>query len=158
MPGALKTQHLYNADAAFEFARRFNVLVVAEGPTDVWSIGPPGVACFGKDGLYAQAKRIVDRVSDDCLIVVLLDPDLPKRAKGVHHSDRFCEALAVQGADPGRILDLRLPSGTDPGSFSREELWRGHIVRLAQRRKDAAPLVERAAEVVLSARGFDGES
>ena len=44
MPTMKKTELLYNLDQA----RNFNSVVLVEGVTDVWKVGPASVAMFGK--------------------------------------------------------------------------------------------------------------
>lgn len=53
-PGMIKTGLLYNMD----LARQYDVIAVAEGVTDVWKIGPWGVAIFGKTFSEAQITTL----------------------------------------------------------------------------------------------------
>jgi hypothetical protein len=104
MPGMKKTQILYNLDAA----KTMNLIVVVEGPTDVWSFGPEAVALFGKTVSTLQLQQLVGAHKP---IVVMLDSDAMLEAEGVYQE---------LGSTPKMMVIL--PEGRDPGSYSTPEL------------------------------------
>jgi hypothetical protein len=110
MTGMKKTEVLYNYDTA----KSFPYVVICEGPTDVWRVGPAGVALFGKTISTVQGHLVASGWGGGAA-VVLLDADAHEEARRVH------DALA--GLVRHRVL-VRLPEGKDPGDLTHEDLWR----------------------------------
>jgi hypothetical protein len=110
MPGLRKGQLLYNADVA----RRESLVVISEGVTDVWRVGPAGVALLGKVASAAQL-RLLAAGWPGKPAVVLLDADAAAEAQ------RLAERL--RPLFPSGLVRARLPEGLDPGSCERPGLW-----------------------------------
>jgi hypothetical protein len=109
-PGMRKGQLLYNYDQAL----RQPLVVVVEGVTDVWRVGPAGVALFGKSASPEQA-RLLAAGWHGKPVVVLLDADAPEEAEKVRKQ--------VAALHPEQVVVVTLPEGMDPGSCPRDELW-----------------------------------
>lgn len=107
--GMKKTEIVYN----FEHARRYRYVIICEGCTDVWRVGPPAVALFGKT-LSPTQRALLTTTWANGTAVVLLDGEAPEEARAVY------DAL---GSIRQRVL-ISLPQGTDPGDLSHDELWR----------------------------------
>jgi hypothetical protein len=110
MPGFPRTLVLYNHD----LARQQPVLVVCEGPTDVWRVGPAGVALLSKQASTKQVELIAEHWADKP-VVVLLDGDA--QVEGTW----LCRQLEPRLK--GGLVQVVLPDGRDPGSHDRSELW-----------------------------------
>lgn len=113
LPGMPKRLVLYN----YDLARTSPLVVLTEGPTDVWRVGPSGVALFGKT-MSEQQEQLILKHWGTGVIIVLLDNDEPSAAAA---AEKIHLRLAARASCP--ILDVRLPAGTDPGDHSREQLW-----------------------------------
>lgn len=112
MPGMPKRHLLYNHDQA---AAHPDLLVVCEGPTDVWAVGENAVALFGKD-ISPPQLQLIRRSWDQATVVVLLDADARAAADVV--------AEKVGRTICGRVVRVDLPEGVDdPGSCAPEQLW-----------------------------------
>ena len=109
MHGFQKSATLYNLDRA----RHHRTVVICEGVTDVWKVGPNGVAVFGKTLSEIQATLLQLSWGRDGTAVVLLDSDARLRA-----SD-YLAMLTIFG---NRWCDVHLPAGHDPGSLTTSEL------------------------------------
>jgi hypothetical protein len=96
---------LYNYDNAVKYP----FVVVCEGVTDVWNVGPYAVACFGKHVSAPQLKLLCDGWSDGA-IVILLDGD------AWDESQILAERLSSVNYK-GKIIPVRLPENKDPGSL-----------------------------------------
>jgi hypothetical protein len=121
-PGLRKGQLLYNYDRAM--AQPF--VVVVEGVTDVWRLGPPAVALFGKSASPEQA-RLLAAGWHGKPVVILLDPDAADEAEKVRRQ--------VTALHPEQVFVVTLPEGLDPGSCPRDELW--EFLRAEARRQGA---------------------
>ena len=110
-PGMKKSRMLYNIDNA----KAQNLVVVCEGPADVWSVGPSAVALFGSDCSTSQLAMIGEHFNGKP-VVVALDGDVAPKADALVHK--------LQQAAP-RSTIIRLPMGPDedPGVL-KGELWR----------------------------------
>jgi hypothetical protein len=111
MPGLRKTQLLYNED----LARKQPLVVICEGVTDVWRVGPAGVALFGKDPSRQQLLRLASGWMGKPA-VVLLDADAKADAEEL--------ATSLRPFFRDRLVQVTLPDGLDPGSCPREDLWK----------------------------------
>jgi hypothetical protein len=110
MPGMKKTSLLYNYDVA----RAYPYVVVCEGCSDVWRVGPAGVALLGKT-MSAMQEQLVAATWGAGAAVVLLDGDAADEAR------RIYERLG--GRVRHRVL-VGLPVGKDPGDLDHDGLWR----------------------------------
>lgn len=98
---------LYN----FDQAKKFPFVVVCEGPTDVWNVGPYSVAAFGKHISAQQIKLLCD-VWAGGAVVILLDGD------AWADTEKLAERLKV-AEYKGAIIPVRLPENKDPGSLDQ---------------------------------------
>jgi hypothetical protein len=107
---------LYNYDRA----RASRVVVVCEGVTDVWAVGPEAVGLFGKTISARQVELLGDWVAEGGLVVLCLDPDAweEEGAEQKFSLDRLKDQLK------GRLVAVRLPDARDPGDYERATLWR----------------------------------
>ena len=71
-----KSQLLYGLPEA---AGLQDAVVVVEGPTDVWRLGPGAVALLGKD-MSLRQQELVDRFLPGRPVVVFLDRDAQDKA------------------------------------------------------------------------------
>lgn len=119
--GCRKSQYLYNLDAALHY----DGIVICEGITDVWKVGPDAVALFGKTMSPAQLKLLSMVWSFYGCATVLLDADAYEDAV------RIARTLEKdEKAFPRGVRVARLPKG-DPGDYAEEEL--SHFIEEAWR-------------------------
>ncbi len=111
LPGFPKRRVLYNYDRA----RRQPFPVLVEGPTDVWSVGPHGVAAFGKT-LSDGQRQLLLRTWPTGPIVVILDGAAWQESRDIVEE--------LQSIRPHlALVPVRLPEEYDPGSLPSEVLW-----------------------------------
>jgi DNA primase len=110
LPGFQKSQYLYNLDRA----RQQAVAILVEGVTDVWKLGPAGVALFGKHASTRQIQ-LISAFLHQKPFVVLLDGEADQEADRLYQQ---LKPLALAG-----LAKVQLPPGRDPGSCTRKELW-----------------------------------
>ena len=86
-------------------------IVIVEGPTDAWRIGPGAVATLGVNWTDAQVAAMLRHP----VRAVLFDaePEAQRRAR------RLCDELAVH---PGRTVRLELETGNDPATADQAEI------------------------------------
>ena len=101
-----KSRMLYNYDSA----KLWPFVVVCEGITDVWRIGGPAVALFGKSMSGQQRILLNDWAGKP--IIIALDSDARDKSEGI-----FTE-IRRYGASPVVLLDL--PDGMDTASYTHE--------------------------------------
>lgn len=128
-PGFRRSTVLYGADAA----RDFDFVVVCEGVTDVWKVGPPAVALLSKSATAVQREQLVRGWGHGTLLV-LLDADADTEAR------RLERDLGPQFRNGATLI--RLPRGADPGQLARGTLW-GYIREAARERGVLLPLEPR---------------
>ena len=109
--GMKKSTLLYNIDNA----KLQPMVVVCEGPIDVWSIGPAGIAIFGSDCSGSQLALIGENFNGKP-IVIALDGDVAYKAESL--VDKL-----QQAAPRSKIIRPRMEKHEDPGTL-RMELWR----------------------------------
>ena len=109
--GMRKSQLLYGLAEARSTT---GPVVIVEGPTDVWRLGPGAVALFGKDMSLPQ-QQLLDQHLPGRHVVVMLDRDAQDNAADV------CSTLLNRG----RVAVLAgLPDGRDDvGDCTTEEAW-----------------------------------
>lgn len=112
MPGTPINKVLYNYDDA----KQFKVVVVCEGPSDVWAVGPQGVALFNYHFKPLQ-QRLLEQTWLNGIVVLMLDPEEDAQA----HSDQIYEDL--RKVIRGGVINVKLPEGRDPGNSDREYIW-----------------------------------
>lgn len=123
MPRTPKNRTLYNYDRA----KHYPFGVIVEGVTDVWNVGPMGVATLGSSISIRQLQLATMAWSDHGL-VAMYDPDFinakPRRPGEPPPYQRVRERLL---SDPTAfkhgVLEVELPGGTDPGSLPTGTIW-----------------------------------
>jgi len=110
MPGMRKTELLYNIDPA----RKYPYVVLVEGVTDVWKVGPVSVALFGKT-LSATQELLISSIWNKGTVYVMLDSDAADDGR------KIVERLRGR---VGKCVLVELPDDRDPGDLSQEELRR----------------------------------
>ena len=110
--GMKKSQLLYGLAEARGTA---GPVVIVEGPTDVWRLGPGSLALFGKDMSLPQ-QQLLDQHLPGGHVVVMLDRDAQDKA----------QELQRTLLNRGRVTVLAgLPDGRDDvGDCTAEEAWR----------------------------------
>jgi len=88
-------------------------VVVVEGPTDVWRLGPGAVALLGKDLSTTQRALLLHHFASRH-IVVMLDADAQEAAAKIQR-----DIQAARGGDTVAIA--RLPAGQDPADLTRDD-------------------------------------
>ncbi len=112
-------------------------VVVVEGVTDAWRLGPGAVALFGKS-IATEQSQLILRYCLGRPIVVLLDADAEDNAR------RVCQKIRnsrIAAGDKSPVVIGKLPAGRkDPGECTSKEAWKAvekamtatnHGVRLA---------------------------
>lgn len=127
MPGLRKSRLVYNHD----LARKQPFVVICEGPTDVWRVGPAGVALLGKQASPEQLRLIAAGWSGKP-VVALLDAD------AAAESDLLVAQL--RRVSSGGVVQIRLPQGQDPGDMNRQELWALIREQAARQQVDLPPV------------------
>jgi len=117
MPGMRKSAIIYNFDRAKHY--RFGVLV--EGATDVWSVGFQGIATFGAE-LHTHQLACISAAWRDTGVVLLADGDVTDTDEKAARYERLKSRLNSCNFPCG-VLEVRLPSGTDPGFYRSNDLW-----------------------------------
>lgn len=111
MPGMQRSRLLYNLDQA----RLQKHLVIVEGPTACWSVGPEAVGLFGKSCSFGQLALICGaaQTAPWQSIFILLDGNAAPEAQDIYDG--------LVGIDRPRIL-ISLPPERQPGDYMRTEL------------------------------------
>ncbi len=110
MPGTKTGACLYNYDTA----KDYNVVVVCEGPTDAWAVGPEAVSVFGKTLKPAQETLLLSTWGNDT-IILLFDPDAEVESLATY--DRLKSKVR------GNLFRVTMPENRDAGSCDREFIW-----------------------------------
>ena len=110
--GFHKADYLYNLDTA----RKYETGVIVEGVTDVWRVGPQGMALLGKDVSDRQRALAMEHFRHNVL-VLLLDADAWESEKTQSQIRWFNDHTLS-----GRFVAIQLPNGQDPGSMDRNIL------------------------------------
>lgn len=112
LPCSWKSKVLYGVDQAKEY----DYVVLVEGTTDAWRLGPPAVSTFGKLISQHQAEIIGNWLPTGGLVFLFGDD-----AKALEESHRGYERLTKKhDVIVIKVLD---PLGRDPAQLSREEAW-----------------------------------
>lgn len=86
-------------------------IIICEGPTDVWRIGPGAVATLGTGFSRAQLNRMASYPKR--MICFDAEEDAKRRA------NKLCRALEVF---PGETINITLESAKDAGAASEKEI------------------------------------
>lgn len=111
MRGMRKGKHLYN----FDNASRSKVVVIVEGPTSAWKVGPRAVAIWGNAISKQQLQLIKSRWGRGCLVVVLLD------GKETVAADKLQRLLQLDGE--AKVVRVSMGFHEDPGLKTECENW-----------------------------------
>ena len=127
LPNAKKSKVLYNHDRASAFSPK--LVVVVEGVVDVWAGGDPFVSTLGKSVSETQRLLLSAWASRGGLCILLFDPGAFTTEVPASIRDRVAAKYAdlvssLRESFEGRLLEAKLPEGTDPGSYARAPLWR----------------------------------
>ena len=113
-PGMQKSQLLYNLDRASEYG----TLVLVEGCSDVWAVGPMGVGILGSSLSPLQARRIAEVCrKQDKTIVLVLDGDEDRGTIDLKR-ERLTRLVRTVVC-PAHIVDVVMWDGLDPGDLDR---------------------------------------
>jgi hypothetical protein len=108
-PGMPKRLMFYNYDACKEYP----LVVLTEGISDVWSVGPQAIAMLGKK-LHMSQERLLCDTWGHGLLVILLDPDARDE------TDKLVQRLEHKFARG--VVPIYL-EGQDPGDLDRDTIW-----------------------------------
>jgi hypothetical protein len=111
MRGFKKSRCLYNMDGASMHPD----IVITEGVTDVWRIGPQAIALFGKDMSRNQLRLMKTLWSFDGCCAIALDKDAERE------SSRICRLLEKEKVFPRGVFQIHLERG-DPADYERNEI------------------------------------
>lgn len=108
-----KNRVVYNLDGV----RGSDWVMIGEGTIDAIKVGPKhGICIFGKSLSARQAELIyTELVAKGTKIILALDPDL---------NEKDWTRLQARTEGWKNLYTLTLPSGTDPATYSREQLIR----------------------------------
>ena len=128
-PNLPRRRVVYN----FGNAIKYRTMVIMEGVTDVWSLGPMGVSTLGSFMSEDQRTRIVKACrGDENSAVLLYDPDVKDDKQKWPGIKKMIDKLKREMR--GRFADVWLPTGRDPGSLDRTFL-RQYIADEARKQK-----------------------
>ena len=104
-PGMKKSKVIYNYDVAINQDH----VVICEGVTDVWRVGPAGVCLFGKSASLEQIRLIKDGWKDKD-ICLLLDPDASAESSTLFEKlSKDCKNVCVvnlpEGVKDAALMD-----------------------------------------------------
>lgn len=116
--GFHKSSFLYNLDIAMNY----DVIVVAEGPTDVWRIGPWGVALMGKSMSDSQCDLLCRTAGVRGSWVVLLGDAPTERDDSVRSWTNNYRKLIGSYSCSGQVRLHMLDQG-DPGDHDQRALY-----------------------------------
>jgi hypothetical protein len=108
---ARKSNFLYNMDRALMYPH----MVICEGVTDAWRVGPNAVALFGKTVSMQQVEIMKDLWGFDGSCVIALDSD------AIESAEKIAWLLKAEKVFPKGVAILRLAEG-DPDEHSRAEI------------------------------------
>lgn len=109
LPGLSKSLLLYSYDRALAVPNRPYV-VVTEGLTSAWAVGPTAVAVLGKTMSRRQCQLILTGWATRP-VFVYLDGSAKDEAEKV--------ANMIRETHNAPVIDVRLPEGRDPGNLDR---------------------------------------
>jgi len=107
-----KSHCLYNRDVAM-FHRD---VVIVEGVTDCWRIGPKSVALFGKSPSPRQVSLLKSLWGFSGRAVVCFDSDAESE------QEALVSRLRIEEAFPRGVSQIHLPPGVDPASLTKGEM------------------------------------
>jgi len=148
-PGASKTEWLYNMD----IARRYSVLVITEGVTKVWRVGPFSVALLGRTISGKQPELLAELAQGADFVILYLDGDAweikpPKNPTSLPTPPAAEMALRILRlhVPERKLIVIPLQPGTAPDEMSsdinhqiilgqlHQRGWRGEVKDLFRQR------------------------
>ena len=114
LPRELSARPIKSCLYGYDRARKFSTVVVCEGPTDVWRLGPGAVALFGVAYRVAQVRLLAQWKR----VVLLFDGD----EAGYEAADKIRAELEIVGVDCAVMPTFG--SGIDPADLSDEDAAR----------------------------------
>jgi hypothetical protein len=108
-PGMPRRMMFYN----YEQAKQYPLVVLTEGISDVWAVGPQGVAILGKH-LHHMQERLLCETWGNGTLIVMLDPDAKDEVDNIVHR--------LEHKFAGGVIPVYL-EGCDPGDLDREVIW-----------------------------------
>ena len=111
-PGMRRGEIVYNIDNAAKYLTG----VVMEGPFDVWSFGPMGMATIGFPPTQQQMGKIVAAFRNKSL-VLLFDSDIMENERLRTQFETLWEQ--IKGTCHHGVARVQLPSPFDPGDLDR---------------------------------------
>jgi hypothetical protein len=126
LKGFRKSRVLYGHDAAQEFP----YVIIVEGVTDAWAVGDGAVALCGKTISESQYELLAAWAESGSLCVLLLDAGAwtTEQPDAARAREKHAAVLTRLGSIfDGRVVEVGLPDGRDPGSYDRGAIRR--IVR-----------------------------
>lgn len=113
LPRLRKSRFLYGGEAGGNHP----FVILVEGVTDVWRIGSAARAYLGRE-LSSTQRRLVIEQWGHGTIVLMGDPDAV--AENAHQAMLLEAEVTSLG---GRVVNLELWDGVDPGKLTRDECW-----------------------------------
>jgi hypothetical protein len=113
-PGMKRGSVVYNIDRA----KHYRTVVIVEGPTDAWNVGPMAVAIWGSTVTSQQKVRLA-RDCGKANAVLLLDPEIMNPTTASYAKIKMRNLLGLERVFAGGLALVALPYGTDPGSLDR---------------------------------------
>lgn len=115
LPDMPKRSMLYG----FDRAKEWSFVVLTEGATDVWAVGPPAVSVFGSSVTSTQRRLLIENWST---IFFYFDADtVDKKKDGESVQQREIDKILPYLGSHQKLVPIALPTGVDPGSLSRYE-------------------------------------
>lgn len=119
-PGFRKSKYLYGPDCDWGLP----YVVLVEGVTDVWRIGPAARAYLGIEMSQQQRALVANRWGRPGHVVVCMG-DGEAHSNNERQATLLQDTLARLGA---RVVRVTLPPGQDPGGLTYADNW-AHIER-----------------------------
>ena len=108
-PGMPKRLMFYNYDQA----KKYPLVVLTEGISDVWAVGPQAIAMLGKK-LHASQERLLCSTWGKGLVALLLDPDAKSETDDL--------VARLEHKFTGGVVPIYLTE-QDPGELDRDAIW-----------------------------------
>lgn len=105
MPGMPKRLMFYNHD----LAARCPWVVMVEGVTDVWSVGPMAFSLLGSSLSFGQRRLLGFPPFRDKPLVIMLDADARDENQAITDD--------LRRNHPGEVVMVDVPAGLDPGAL-----------------------------------------
>lgn len=115
--GFRKSYFLYN----FDQAKEYETMVIAEGITDVWKIGPWGMALFGKTMSEQQCQLLCQAAEAKRAWIVLLGDASTERDDAASSWRRNRDMLLRTYRYPEQVRLFLFEKG-DPGDYTSQQL------------------------------------